>query len=217
MDGSFEMKFQRPHPGTAMPHQGPSTASKKAFQAARETANVLIAQVKANQPTLYEALKTACANLSPLDQHSTVDRNRHGRQEHRLVETFDVTGKVGGEWDGLVAAVARVSRLTWHKDTKSGLWHETNEIALYASLAILPAAVLGSAIRLHWGIENRSNYVRDVSLNEDSSRIRNKPATFARFRSFPLNILRANAISNIRRELYINALNPEHAMAYAVT
>jgi hypothetical protein len=27
MDGSFEMKFQRPHPGTSMPHQGPSTPS----------------------------------------------------------------------------------------------------------------------------------------------------------------------------------------------
>jgi len=59
--------------------------------------------------------------------------------------------------------------------------------------------------------------VRNVSLNEDASRIRNKPATFARFRSFALNILRANAVSNIRRELYVNALNPKNAMAYAIT
>ena len=59
--------------------------------------------------------------------------------------------------------------------------------------------------------------MRNVSLSEDASRIRNKPATFARFRSFALNILRANAVSNIRRELYVNALNPKNAMAYAIT
>jgi len=105
----------------------------------------------------------------------------------------------------------------WHKDTESGLRYKTNEIALYSSLAILLATVLGSAIRLYWGIENRSVYVRDVKHNEDGGRIRNKPAIFARFRSFALNILRANAVSNIRRELHIEALNPEHAMAYAVT
>jgi predicted transposase YbfD/YdcC len=176
----------------------------------------LIAQVKANQPVLMDALQAVCATQPPLDRHDTIDRNRHGRQEHRLVETFDAAGKLGDGWHGLVAAVARVTRLTWHKDTKSGFWHETIEVSLYASLAILPAAILGSAIRLHWAIENRNNYVRDVALNEDASRIRNKPATFARFRSFALNILRANAVSNIRRELYVNALNPENAMAYAV-
>jgi hypothetical protein len=73
---------------------------------------------------------------------------------------------------GLLAALAEVTdprralgtRLTWHKDTKWGLWHETSEISLYASFSILPAAVLGRAIRLDWGIENRNNYVRDVSL-----------------------------------------------------
>ena len=56
-----------------------------------------------------------------------------------------------------------------------------------------------------------------ASLNEDRSRIRNKPATFARFRSFALNFLRANAVANIRRELYVNAFNSKSAMAYAVT
>jgi hypothetical protein len=35
---------------------------------------------------------------------------------------------------------------------------------------------------------------------------------FARFRTFAINIMRANGTSNISRELYINALNPLHAM-----
>jgi predicted transposase YbfD/YdcC len=191
--------------------------SKKAFEAARDTGNILIAQVKANQPTLRDALEAACAELRPGDRYKTVDSKRHGRQEHRLVEVFDVEEKMKGEWKGLVAAVARVTRLTWHKDTKSGFWHETEEVSFYASLTKLPAITFGSAIRLHWGIENRNNYVRDVTLNEDKSRIRIAPATFARFRSFAMNIMRSNGVTNVQREIYLNALNPANAMAYNVS
>jgi predicted transposase YbfD/YdcC len=58
-----------------------------------------------------------------------------------------------------------------------------------------------------WGIENRSHWVRDVTFGEDASRARVKPTHFARFRSFAINILRANGVQNIARELYVNALN----------
>ena len=61
---------------------------------------------------------------------------------------------------------------------------------------------------------HRNHHVRDVSFFEDLSRIRIKPGYFARMCSFALNILRANGAANIARELYINALNPLHAMAY---
>ena len=190
---------------------------KKTFEAARDTGNVLIAQVKANQPILDQTLEAICEADPPSDSAETVERNRHGRQEHRLVETFDVAGRLGPEWDGLIATAARVTRLTWHKNTKTGLWHQTNETSLYACQIRLTAAAAGAAIRRHWDIENRSHYVRDVSLFEDLSRIRTKPGHFARFRSFALNILRANATTNIARELYINALNPDNAMTYAMT
>ncbi|MBF0334015.1 MAG: hypothetical protein HQL40_10285 [Alphaproteobacteria bacterium] len=41
--------------------------------------------------------------------------------------------------------------------------------------------------------------------------------TVIRFRTFALNILRANGTTNVSRELYINALNPHHAVACRVT
>src|SRR5512134_1644189 len=187
---------------------------KKTFEAARDTGNFLIAQVKANQQILHETLDAICTAEPPTD---SAERNRHGRQEHRLVETFDVAGHLGADWDGLIVTAARVTRLTWHKNTKTGLWHQTNETSLYACQITLAATAAGAAIRQHWGIENRSHYVRDVSLSEDISRIRTKPGHFARFRSFALNILRANAITNVARELYINALNPHNALSYPVT
>ena len=190
---------------------------KKTFEAARDTGNFLIAQVKANQQILYETLDAICTAEPPTDSAETVERNRHGRQEHRMVETFDVAGRLGADWDGLIVTAARVTRLTWHKNTKTGLWHQTNETSLYACQIRLAATAAGAAIRQHWGIENRSHYVRDVSLSEDISRIRTKPGHFARFRSFALNVLRANAITNVARELYINALNPHNALSYPVT
>jgi hypothetical protein len=50
-----------------------------------------------------------------------VDRRRHGRQEHRLVEVFDTVGHLNADWQPLITCVARVSRLTYEKDTRSGL------------------------------------------------------------------------------------------------
>lgn len=127
---------------------------KKTFEAAADTGNFLIAQVKANQPTLCDTIEAICATEQPADCADTVDRNRHGRQEHRLVETFDVAGRLGDGWDGLIVTAARVTRLTWHKDSKTGLWRKTNETALYASQISVPAAEIGAAIRHHWGIES---------------------------------------------------------------
>lgn len=166
---------------------------------------------------MHDTVAAICAAEAPVDSAETTDRGRHGRQEHRRVEVFDVSGRLGPDWDGLIVAAARVTRLTWHKNTKSGLWDKSLETALYACQISLPAAVAGSAIRQHWGIENRNNYVRDVSFFEDHSRIRTKPGHFARFRSFALNILRANGADNISRELFINALNPNHALAYSLS
>ena len=181
---------------------------------AKDTGSFLVAQVKANQQTLHDGIEAICAVDPPADRAETVDRNRHGRQEYRRVETFDVAGRLGPYWDGLIVAAVRVTRLTWHKDTPSGLWHPTNETSFFASQIRLSATAIGAAIRQHWGIENRSHYVRDVTFFEDHSRIRNKPGHFARFRTFALNILRANGTTNVSRELYLNALNPHHALSY---
>jgi len=190
---------------------------KKTFEAARESGNFLIAQVKANQQTLLDAIKTISATDDPVDTSLTIDKKRHGRHEHRLVETFNVAGRLGSDWEGLIKTTVRVTRHTWRKDTKTGLWQQTSETAFYASQIALDAKTSGDAIRQHWGIENRHHYVRDVSFFEDQSRIRTKPGHFARLRTFALNIMRANQTKNVSRELYINALNPHHAMSYAVT
>lgn len=189
---------------------------KKTFEAAAETGNFLLVQVKDNQPTLAATLHTLSATRPALDRIETIDRHHHGRWEQRTVEVFDVAGRLGPDWDGLIVRAARVTRFTLHKDTRSGLWKPTEEVSYYACQTALRAGDFAAAIRTHWHIENRSNHVRDVTFLEDASRIRTKPGHFARIRSIALNLLRANGAMNINQELYKNALSFDNILSYRV-
>ena len=157
-----------------------------------------------------------CAEQDPFDRHATVDRGRHGRQEHRRVEVFAVAGRLPPEWREVVACAARITRLSWCKDTRTGLWRPRHEVAYYVSQARLDAEDFGRAVRAHWGIENRDHHVRDRTLGEDASRIRRRPGIFARLRSFALNILRANGVTNVSEAVYANALSLDRLLAYGL-
>ena len=49
-----------------------------------------------------------------------------------MLEVFKTKGRLDPEWQSLIASVARVSRLTWVKDTQSGLWRAREKVAYYA-------------------------------------------------------------------------------------
>ncbi len=126
---------------------------------------------------------------------------------------FDTTGLLDAPWQALVSCVARVSRLTYIKDTRTGLWATREEVGYYPCQARHGAKVLGCAIRAHWGIENRAHYVQDVTLGEDASRIRTRPGIMARTRSAALNVLRANGVQNISLALHANAVSFDWLLA----
>ena len=102
------------------------------------------------------------------------------------------------------------------RDTRTGLWPQRREIACYACQIPLDAKTCATAIRGHWGIENRNHHVRDRTLSEDASRIRRQPGVFARLRSFALNILRAHGVSNVSEAIYTNALSLDRLLAYGL-
>jgi len=183
---------------------------KKSFATAARTGNALLVRLKANQPRLHGAVASLCAEQAPVDRH------HHGRQEHRCIETFAVADRLPPAWRGLIACAARITRLSWYKDTRTGLWRARREVAYYVSQIWLDAASFGHAVRAHWGIENRNHHVRDRILGEDASRIRHKPGIVARLRSFALNILRAHGVGNVSEALYTNALSLDHLLAYGL-
>ena len=123
---------------------------EKTFASAANTGAALLVRVKANQPSLHDALVSLCAEQDPFDRHATVDRGRHGRQEHRRVEVFAVAGRLPPEWREVVACAARITRLSWCKDTRTGLWRPRREVAYYVSQVALTAEAFGRAVRAHW-------------------------------------------------------------------
>jgi hypothetical protein len=69
-----------------------------------------------------------------------------------------------------------------------------------------------TAVRCHWHVENALHYTRDVTFQEDQSRIRHKPGVFARLRSFAYNILRRNRSSTFSQDRYAAALAGAEAL-----
>lgn len=72
-----------------------------------------------------------------------------------------------------------------------------------------PARLLDLA-RGHWGIENKSHYVRDVTFDEDRSqvRIRSGPRVMATLRNFAISALRFSGYANIAKGLRTMASKP---------
>lgn len=187
---------------------------KKTFEIARDTGNHLLVQVKANQATLFDAIRAVADNGAPSDTAFSRNKGR-SRQEDRTVEVFPVGDALAGtEWQPFIKTIIRVTRRTLLHSAATGLWDQRGEVAFYVSSAAgFPATEWAAAIRGHWGIENRNHYVRDVSCDEDKSRIRDNPGIMARARSFALNIMRKNGIANVAQALWSGALSLDHILA----
>jgi predicted transposase YbfD/YdcC len=99
--------------------------------------------------------------------------------------------------------LAQVCRLV--RTTRQG-GAETTEIDYAITSATRDqgnAATLLSWWRGHWGIENRSHYVRDVTLDEDACRIRkgDAPQNLAALRNAIVSMLRLEGHGNIAQGL----------------
>lgn len=167
----------------------------------------VVVQVKGNQPTLLETCESLGLHRDASQCNVHHDK-AHGRIETRVVHTFDVPDYwLPDEWQSMVAQLARIER-TVERRTRKG-WTRTAETAWWISTTPMSAADFQLAIRGHWSVENRNHHVRDVSLQEDACRVRNKPVVLARLRSMALNCLRAAQVPNVAVELYRNTLNFE--------
>ena len=150
--------------------------------------------VKANQPTLY----TACKRLPWPDvpSHATVQTG-HGRRVHRAIKVLAAPA-----WITFAGAtqVAQVRRTTTRAGKKTV---EVIYVITSADHRAAPPAVLAAWIQGHWGIENRTHWVRDVTFDEDRSRIRtgNGPQVMATLRNTAISLLRLTGATNIAASL----------------
>jgi hypothetical protein len=164
------------------------------------------AGVKDNQPTLHRQIEDIAATTAPRGCAHRHDTGRN-RDERRTVTVFDPANRLAGtDWHPHVAAIIRVERDVFIRNSKTGLLRHASETAFYISNKPLDAPRAAEAVRGHCGIETTSHYTRDVTFAEDRSRFRTNPGVFARIRSFGFNILKANRTDTTSQDRYRAAL-----------
>lgn len=148
------------------------------------SADYLLA-VKNNQRTLRAAIEDAFADV-PMDGFEYADHD-HGRTVLQHAQVTENTRQIDtADWAGC-KRLGRVVSLR-----VEGGQRQVLETRYYISSAPLTHQQLHTAVRQHWGIENRLHWSLDVIFREDHARIRkdNGPRNIALIRKIILNMLR---------------------------
>ena len=136
-----------------------------------------------------------------MDTATTLDKG-HGRIERRALKATTALNDYL-DWPG-VGQVGQVESEVV-KDGKTS--HEIRYFITSVSRPVAGAGQLLKWARGHWSVENRSHYVRDVTMGEDASRIRKRsgPEVMAAFRNATIGLLRTMGVTNIAEALRRNA------------
>jgi predicted transposase YbfD/YdcC len=171
--------------------------------------------VKNNQPTLHEHLATYFADpLAAFAEAQTIDLQR-GRKEIRHIKvTSALTDYLQPDWPG-VAQVAQLTRTVTTKKTGKTTIEIVYVLSTLARQQASPQRLL-ELVRGHWSIENSSHYVRDVTFQEDRSRLRtgHAPQILAALRNLVITLIHRHGSSQIistRRSL---SSHPQRAFVW---
>jgi predicted transposase YbfD/YdcC len=166
--------------------------------------------VKANQPTLY----AACKNLPwrNVPAHSYLQKG-HGRRVRRTIKVLAAPAWI--TFDG-AAQVAQIRRTVTCKGKTTV---EVVYVITSADHRAAPPATLAAWVQGHWGIENRAHWVRDVTFDEDRSRVRtgHAPQVMATLRNTAISLLRLAGATNIAEALRHHARQPDRAINLLLT
>ena len=134
----------------------------------------------------------------------------HGRVEHRELTSSTMLNE-HLDWPG-VKQVCRLRR----KTLRHGVW--STEVA-YAITSVGRDRAGSRALldwwRGHWGVENKTHWVRDEIFGEDRCRVRcgSAPQVLAGVRNLVINWLRACKTVNLAAALRENGWNPQPLFA----
>ncbi len=126
----------------------------------------------------------------------------HGRRERRTLKVTTALNEYL-DWPG----VAQVGQIESVVEQDGKISHETRHFITSVPRDLAGASRLLVWGRGHWTIENRSHYVRDVTLGEDASRIRkgSGPEIMAAVRNAAIGLLRITGATNIAETIRRNA------------
>lgn len=167
---------------------------KKTAQVIIASGNQYVIGVKKNQKKLYRHMEER-SGQKPHGWCSTIELNR-GRLERRETSFYAIGEGIGEKWIGAKEFV-QVKRMVKQKGQTS------RETAYFLSSLQGSALLYEYGIRSHWGIENSLHWVKDVTMKEDSSKIRTgeAPSVLSTLRNVALNIFRKNGMHQIAKSI----------------
>jgi len=170
--------------------------------------------VKENQPKRKEEIELVFTMPPAGDRQEsvrTVDMG-HGRIETRQRTTSEAL--VGySDWPGL-AQVFAVGRHVITKKTGQERAEMVYGVTSLSPEQADPGRLL-ELVRGHWGIENKSHWVRDVPFDADRSQVRRGhiPQLMAALRNMAIGLLRRAGYTNIAKACRLMAAQPAKALA----
>jgi predicted transposase YbfD/YdcC len=161
----------------------------------KKKADYVIA-LKGNQPTLLEDVIRSFDKKPCNDYYQTLDCG-HGRIEERKCSVITDLNFIFNreEWEKF-NAIVRIESKRIIKKTG-----EEQEETRYYIASLTQAKLLASAIRSHWGIENKTHWCLDMVFGEDSSSKRKGFASqnFSLISKIALNLFRKNKDNDSKR------------------
>jgi len=132
----------------------------------------------------------------------------HGRIERRTLRVLPLPLSHHGIWPGVRQVFEVERQITRKKSGKSSCEVVAGVTSLGPEQA--DAATLLELGRAHWGIENRSHWIRDVLWQEDQCRARTAalPQVLAAFRNLAMPLLRRIQPDNLAHAARKCAANP---------
>ena len=180
--------------------------------------------VKKNQPELYSAIQELFQDVpdtlsedtthphlgTPIYHHETIEKS-HGRVETRCLNASTSLNEYLN-WPGIEQVIQFRST---RKNVKTG--EETIKVH-YGITSLKPEEASAERLlrlrRGHWSIENKSHWIRDTTLGEDTSSVRCGaiPQIMAAVRNAALAVLRFAGVDRIADEIKYLASKPQLAV-----
>jgi predicted transposase YbfD/YdcC len=178
-------------------------ATADAAHCQRATAEAIVAAggdylltLKANRAALLEQVARLLSgpDLDWADRRHTSRCRGHGRTEQRTVRVAPATGIEFPHAAHVFRTVRYTGGLDGQRTSKQVVYGITSLSGPDAAPEQVAAYQRG-----HWGIENRTHYVRDTTFGEDHSQARtgHAPETLATLRNLAIDTLRAAGYVNI--------------------
>ena len=176
-----------------------------------------IMNVKGNQPTLLDSVFRQCLPLLRAEPDHVVEERGHGRVNRWSTWIAESTG-IEFPHARTIGCIRRDTfNLIGELTSKELAWIISGNSDGQARIAT--AEHLGSLVREHCGIENKSHYVRDTTWHEDANQAHtgSGPQAMATLRNIAAGLIRLNGTNAIKRTTERIARNPLRALAIIAT